>query len=197
MDRYGRDDRSHRGWLQQAEDTVQGWFGRDHHDYDRDYGPTRGYTGGRVVERISPGYDRDRVRFVDRGYDRDFGGRGYAGRDYARGYDNRDFGGARTTPSGYVAGRGSMGYGADYDRGYRGGYASQNRGFGNRGYGAYDYNRGGQYGAGGGADLTRHGLDDRFGTYDMNRFRSGSGGAWRSGGYYTGYGFGSPQGYMP
>lgn len=187
MDRYGRDN-SHRGWLEKAEDTVEGWFGRnDRHRYDRDFDRTRGYTGGgRVVERISPGYDRDRVRFVDRTYDRDFGGRGFAGRPPVRGYDTRDFGGPRTTPSGYVAGRGRMGYGADYDRGFRGG----------RGYGARDYNRGGQYGVGGGADLTNYGLDDRFGAYNNNRFRS-SGGAWRSGGYYTGYGVGSPHSYMP
>lgn len=179
MDRYGRDNR-HRGWLEKAEDTVGGWFSGGHHrdydrDYGRDYGHTRGYTGGRVVERISPGYDRDRVRFVNRGYDR-----GYASQGPVRGYDNRDFGGRGTTPSGYVSGRGSMGYGADYDRGY----------------GAYDYNRGGQYGAGGGTDLTNYGLGDRFGAYNNNRFRS-SGGAWRSGGYYTGYGVGSPHGYMP
>lgn len=193
MDRYGRDDRSNRGWLQQAEDTVEGWFGRGDRDYDRDYARTRGYTGGgRVVERISPAHDRDRVRFVNRGYDRDFGGRGYASQGYARGYDNRDFGSSRTTPSGYVAGRGSMGYGADYDRGLR----SRDRGYGNRGYGAYDYNRGGSYGASGGADLTNYGLGDRFGAWNTNRFRSG-GGAWRSGGYYTGYGIGSPHGYMP
>lgn len=214
MNRYGRDYGNHRGWLERAGETVQGWFGGGH-DYDRDYGQNRGFSGGRTVERIAPGHDADRVRFVDRGYDRDFGRRGFGDRGYqGQGFGNaghtrgseygRDFGGHRTTPSGYATGRGSMGYGADYDRGFRGGAGGQNRGFGNRGYGAYDYDRGGQgqyggggqYGPGTGSDFTGYGLDDRFGAYGVNRFRSG-GGAWRPGGYFTGYGHGGPNSYMP
>jgi hypothetical protein len=74
-------------------------------------------------------------------------------------------------------------------------------GFGNRGYGAYDYDRGGQQSSNQfsdlGGSLGHAGLDDRFGMYSMNRFRSGSGGAAQPGAYFTGYGHGGPYRYMP
>ena len=219
--RYGRDygNQHHggnRNWLDRAGEAVNRWFGNEGGHYDRDYGYRRdggsigggmmggGYGGGQMGgardwHRVGMHGGEDRVRYVNRGYDRDMGGYGYTGGGGYRG--------------------GSMDYGREY-RGGNAGYGS-GRGFGNGGYGGYGYgtpqrdldddmDRGGRMDRGGmdrggymggnrgSADTGDFGRGSGgWGDYINSPFRGSNSGGVSPGQYFTGYGHGGRQSYGP